>query len=74
MRKTRPDGNCFYRAFIFGYLESLFGDPAEQRRFEQICKVTRQGIADVLGFPDFTIDEFYEYVRDMGIMESRWLM
>lgn len=62
LRKTRPDGNCFYRAFIFSYFESLFNDDAEQKRFSEICQVTRRGIAEVLGFPDFTIDEFYEYV------------
>lgn len=61
IRKTRPDGNCFYRAFVFAYLESLFGDKAELDRFLQICDVTRKGISS-LGFPDFTVDEFYEYV------------
>lgn len=62
IRKTRPDGNCFYRAFIFSYFESLFNDENEQKRFSEICKETRRGIEEVLGFPDFTIDEFYEYV------------
>lgn len=73
IRKTRPDGNCFYRAFIFSYFESLFNDEDEQKRFSEICKETRRGIEEVLGFPDFTIDEFYEYFRDIttGILEKR---
>lgn len=34
MRRTRGDGNCFYRAFIFGYLERLLlkNDTAERER------------------------------------------
>lgn len=62
MRKTRPDGNCFYRAFIFAYFESLLTDRSEVERFQKLCVEVRQGIIDQLGFPDFTVDEFYEYV------------
>ena len=29
LRRTRPDGNCFFRAFTFSYFESLIGDEAE---------------------------------------------
>ncbi|KAH7941819.1 hypothetical protein HPB49_017711 [Dermacentor silvarum] len=29
IRKTRPDGNCFFRAFSFAYLESLLSDQQE---------------------------------------------
>lgn len=32
IRKTRPDGNCFYRAFGFAYLESLLDDSKELQR------------------------------------------
>ena len=34
MRRTRGDGNCFYRAFVFGYLERLLlrTDKAECER------------------------------------------
>jgi ubiquitin thioesterase protein OTUB1 len=26
IRRTRGDGNCFFRSFIFAYLEALIGD------------------------------------------------
>ena len=26
MRKVRGDGNCFYRSFLFSYLENIIGD------------------------------------------------
>ncbi|UXI16506.1 histone deacetylase [Sarcoptes scabiei] len=64
LRKTRPDGNCFYRAFIFAYFESLFGDQTELDRFIEICHQTRKDITS-LGFPDFTVDEFYDYFQEI---------
>lgn len=67
LRKTRPDGNCFYRAFIFAYFESLFGDETELKRFVQVCHETRKDIS-VLGFPDFTIDGFYDYFYEIVSM------
>lgn len=37
LRRTRGDGNCFYRAFIFSYLEGLLlqGDMTECNRCER---------------------------------------
>lgn len=32
IRKTRPDGNCFYRAFGFSHLEALLDDSKELQR------------------------------------------
>lgn len=32
MRRTRGDGNCFYRAFGFAYLEQLLNDKEELAR------------------------------------------
>ena len=32
VRKTRGDGNCFYRAFGFAYMELLIGNQAEYDR------------------------------------------
>lgn len=32
IRKTRPDGNCFYRAFGFAHLESLLDDSKELQK------------------------------------------
>ena len=33
VRKTRGDGNCFFRAFGFAYLEKLLQDKAELHRY-----------------------------------------
>ncbi|XP_030070559.1 ubiquitin thioesterase OTUB2 [Microcaecilia unicolor] len=36
IRKTLGDGNCFYRALGYAYLESLLGNPREIHRFKEI--------------------------------------
>ncbi|NXR31134.1 OTUB1 thioesterase, partial [Zosterops hypoxanthus] len=35
IRKTRPDGNCFYRAFGFAHLEALLEDGQELQRCDR---------------------------------------
>jgi Peptidase C65 Otubain len=35
IRRTRPDGNCFFRAFSYAYMEQLLNDPEEYKR--SIC-------------------------------------
>ncbi|XP_010908397.1 OVARIAN TUMOR DOMAIN-containing deubiquitinating enzyme 1 [Elaeis guineensis] len=60
LRRTRGDGNCFYRSFMFSYLEHILEsqDKAEVDRIvENIeqCKKTLQG----LGYVDFTFEDFF---------------
>ncbi|UYV74610.1 OTUB1 [Cordylochernes scorpioides] len=59
IRKTRPDGNCFFRAFCFAYLESLLDDNQEFSRFKKIALVSKDDLIS-LGFPQFTIEDFYD--------------
>jgi ubiquitin thioesterase protein OTUB1 len=33
MRRTRPDGNCFFRAFSYAYLEQLLDNREEYDRY-----------------------------------------
>ncbi|KAI3899967.1 hypothetical protein MKW92_040458 [Papaver armeniacum] len=60
MRQIRGDGNCFYRSFMFSYLEHILEsqDKAEVDRvtanIEQ-CKNTLQS----LGYADFTIKDIF---------------
>ncbi|XP_008783115.2 OVARIAN TUMOR DOMAIN-containing deubiquitinating enzyme 1 [Phoenix dactylifera] len=60
LRRTRGDGNCFYRSFMFSYLEHILEtqDKVEvDRILENIgeCKKTLQG----LGYVDFTFEDFF---------------
>ena len=58
MRRSRPDGNCFFRAFAFSLLDSLIGDVPE---IDRLTRVGKQVQADLrsLGF-SFTVDDFAE--------------
>ncbi|NXE71247.1 OTUB1 thioesterase, partial [Calcarius ornatus] len=44
IRKTRPDGNCFYRAFGFAHLEALLEDGQELQR----CDIGVTGVCPQL--------------------------
>ena len=61
-RKIRPDGNCFYRAVLFGAIESsVMIDRSEMLRLRlsdlaNRCKTT--------GYDSFAIEEFHELVDE----------
>ncbi|XP_004066632.1 ubiquitin thioesterase OTUB2 [Oryzias latipes] len=51
VRKILGDGNCFYRAFCFAYLESIFHIPRALERFKQ--KIIQSGqVLAVAGFEE----------------------
>lgn len=41
MRKIRPDGNCFYRAFGFTTLEHLIKNKEEFKKFRQVIEESK---------------------------------
>ncbi|KAB5573265.1 hypothetical protein DKX38_000459 [Salix brachista] len=60
IRRTRGDGNCFFRSFMFSYLEHILEtqDRAEVDRIKikvEECRKTLQG----LGYVDFTFEDFF---------------
>ncbi|PKI71587.1 OVARIAN TUMOR DOMAIN-containing deubiquitinating enzyme 1 [Punica granatum] len=60
IRRTRGDGNCFFRSFMFSYLEHILEtqDKAEVDRITanvEECRRTLQG----LGYIDFTFEDFF---------------
>ncbi|XP_026732392.1 ubiquitin thioesterase otubain-like [Trichoplusia ni] len=59
IRRTRPDGNCFFRAFSYAYLEHLLTDKSEYNKFYEIAKNSKE-ILVALGFSQFTVEDFYE--------------
>lgn len=59
-RRTRPDGNCFYRTYLFGLFERLIGMSMEERNaFLQFFK---SSLDDVLiqGYERFAVEEMFE--------------
>ncbi|XP_056588081.1 ubiquitin thioesterase OTUB1a [Triplophysa dalaica] len=64
IRKTRPDGNCFYRAFGFSHLESLLDDSKELHRFKAIAAKSKLDLVSQ-GFTEFTIEDFHNTFMDL---------
>ncbi|XP_065185030.1 ubiquitin thioesterase otubain-like [Sycon ciliatum] len=59
MRRTRPDGNCFFRAFAFGYCETLLTKADECARVKVLVEERKQQ-AFALGFPEMTTEDFFD--------------
>lgn len=64
LRRTRPDGNCFFRAFGFAYFESLVNDKIELDRFINYVRTNKEDLIE-LGFLQFTIEDFYDVFLDV---------
>ncbi|XP_050298259.1 ubiquitin thioesterase otubain-like [Anthonomus grandis grandis] len=59
IRRTRPDGNCFFRAFSYAILERLLGNKEEFNRFYKLAEDSKNVLVE-LGFQQFTVEDFYE--------------
>ncbi|XP_069063217.1 ubiquitin thioesterase OTUB1 isoform X3 [Pleurodeles waltl] len=71
IRKTRPDGNCFYRAFGFSHLEALLDDSKELARFKAIAAKSKEDLVNQ-GFTEFTIEDFHNTFMDLiELVEKR---
>ncbi|XP_077989650.1 ubiquitin thioesterase OTUB1-like [Glandiceps talaboti] len=64
IRRTRGDGNCFFRAFGFSYLEYLLQDKEEFARFKDVAAKSKDMLVE-LGFPQFTIEDFHDTFMDV---------
>ncbi|KAH9976866.1 peptidase C65 Otubain-domain-containing protein [Lactifluus volemus] len=74
IRRSRGDGDCFYRSLIFAYIERIFNEQdmhlavaTSISTFENLLPKLEQ-----VGFDKTVIDESWEVPRDliMGIVES----
>ncbi len=45
IRKTRGDGNCYYRSFLYNLCETLLNDPTERARILQYGTITKRNDA-----------------------------
>jgi len=59
LRRTRPDGNCFYRAYLFGIFEQLLGRTDRQAVF---VGRTQSALEDCMkaGYERVAIEDFYD--------------
>lgn len=63
IRKTRPDGNCFFRAFAYAYLEYLVKNKDDYEPFRALSEESKDRLIQ-LGFPQFTLEDFHDTVSD----------
>lgn len=66
IRKTRPDGNCFFRAFAYGYLEYLVKNKDDYESFRNLAEQSKDRLVQ-LGFPQFTLEDFHDTVSFITI-------
>lgn len=70
MRRTRPDGNCFYRAYMYGIFELLVGQPKLLAAFGERARRSLEYCIAV-GYEQVAIEEFYEeFVACLGRLGS----
>eukprot|EP01018_Ginkgo_biloba_P017401 Gb_06604 [translate_table: standard] len=60
IRRTRGDGNCFFRSFMFSYLEHILETQCEAE-VEHILKNVEQCKKTLLnlGYAEFTFEDFF---------------
>lgn len=61
IKKTRPDGNCFFRAFAYAYLEYLVKNQEDYEPFHKLAEESKDRLIK-LGFPQFTLEDFHDTV------------
>ncbi|XP_076060089.1 ubiquitin thioesterase OTUB1 [Oratosquilla oratoria] len=64
MRRTRPDGNCFLRGFIFAYLEYCINHKEELQRFKKYMSGSKEELFE-MGFPKFTTEDFHDMFMEV---------
>ncbi|XP_045133103.1 ubiquitin thioesterase otubain-like isoform X6 [Portunus trituberculatus] len=64
VRRTRPDGNCFLRGFIFAYLEYCIHHRDELVRFKKYLESSKEELFEI-GFPKFTTEDFHDMFMEV---------
>eukprot|EP00397_Hematodinium_sp_SG-2012_P047713 GEMP01054379.1.p1 GENE.GEMP01054379.1~~GEMP01054379.1.p1 ORF type:complete len:263 (+),score=41.61 GEMP01054379.1:106-894(+) len=64
IRRARPDGNCFYRTYLFGLFERLLGMSREER--DNFVVFLKNSLDDVLcqGYERFAVEEMHEDILE----------
>merc|ERR550539_2253506 len=64
IRKTRGDGNCFFRAFGFSIFEQLIADESGIEKLKKKCQECTEALTKELGYNLFTVDDFKDVFVD----------
>jgi ubiquitin thioesterase protein OTUB1 len=64
LRRTRGDGNCFFRAFAFACVEKLNKKELDTKKFKEKLEKAKETVLD-LGYPSFTVEDFHDTFMDV---------
>jgi len=74
IRRSRGDGDCFYRSLIYAYIERIFSQEDRKQAVETSMATLRDFLPKLreFGFEDLVIDDSFEIPRDLitGIIDS----
>ncbi|XP_065919436.1 ubiquitin thioesterase OTUB1-like isoform X2 [Dysidea avara] len=71
LRRTRGDGNCFFRAFAFAYMERAISDPSNLKQFCSVLEQNKSAL-ESLGYPSFTLEDFHDnFVETIQNIENK---
>lgn len=62
-RRTRPDGNCFFRAVAFRQFELMLNNEDALNKFKAAVGPSKDEMV-TLGMPAFTVEDFYDTFMD----------
>jgi len=62
-RRTRPDGNCFFRAVGFRLFELMMEDLDEFSKVKKAVEGSKDEMVK-LGMPEFTVEDFFDNFMD----------
>jgi ubiquitin thioesterase protein OTUB1 len=64
IRRSRGDGSCFYRSFIFGYLDTIKNSKERMDKMVQHADGVKAQLLE-LNYPEFTVSDFHENYVDV---------
>ncbi|KAI8865825.1 cysteine proteinase [Ramicandelaber brevisporus] len=64
LRRTRPDGNCFFRAFAFAWFEAVCNDPKMYKFARHALELADKNILRAAGFETMVYEDFLEMMCD----------
>ncbi|OSD03720.1 cysteine proteinase [Trametes coccinea BRFM310] len=75
IRRTRGDGDCFYRSFAFAYIERMLNAPEPQLAVLKALSVleTTPSVLERVGFQTLVFEDFYEAFVGLirGVLQPR---
>ena len=64
IRRTRPDGNCFFRGFGFALFERLLSNDAEFATFRSAIAGSKEELVS-MGYNAYTVEDFYDTFMEL---------